>query len=343
MPSQQNRVVLAVAGGRKTQQIIDAALSTSNERVLITTYTRQNLAQLRRRLVAQAGGALPPNLQCRTWFEFLLSEGVRPYQSALFGQTDYVRSIAFGLRPPKWAKIASPRDYFTARRNVYDGRLAHLVCQINAASDGRVIERLERMFTQIYFDEVQDLASYDFDFLELLFRSKICTTAVGDPRQTILSTSNERKNRQFRGAGFPKWLKKVRRVCASESQITSFRCNQKICDFANELFPNFPAMVASQSTATGHDGIFEVPQNEVSSYIHRWQPQVLRHSKRTDIPGIPAMNIGIAKGSTYPRVLVFPTKPMTQYLRDRDASRLKDPERLYVAVTRAVHSVAFVV
>ena len=37
-----------------------------------------------------------------------------------------------------------------------------------------------------------------------------------------------------------------------------------------------------------------------------------------------------------------PTKPMCKYLVDRDPSKLRAPERLYVAVTRARHSVTFV-
>jgi hypothetical protein len=56
-----------------------------------------------------------------------------------------------------------------------------------------------------------------------------------------------------------------------------------------------------------------------------------------------AINIGVSKGSTYERVLIFPTKPMQKYLETGDATKLKAPERLYVAVTRARYSVAFVV
>lgn len=55
------------------------------------------------------------------------------------------------------------------------------------------------------------------------------------------------------------------------------------------------------------------------------------------------MNIGVAKGSTFDRVLIFPTHPMLKYLDGGDPSELKAPERLYVAATRARHSVAFVV
>ena len=62
-----------------------------------------------------------------------------------------------------------------------------------------------------------------------------------------------------------------------------------------------------------------------------------------DTLGLPAMNIGIVKGSTFERVVIFPTRPMKQYLSDGDPSKLKAPESLYVAVTRARYSVAFVV
>jgi len=41
--------------------------------------------------------------------------------------------------------------------------------------------------------------------------------------------------------------------------------------------------------------------------------------------------------------MIFPTKPMVDYLKRRDPAALKAPERLYVAVTRARFSAAFVV
>ena len=55
------------------------------------------------------------------------------------------------------------------------------------------------------------------------------------------------------------------------------------------------------------------------------------------------MNIGVSKGSTFDRVLIFPTKPMLQYIKSGNPDILAAREHLYVAVTRARHSVAFVV
>lgn len=81
---------------------------------------------------------------------------------------------------------------------------------------------------------------------------------------------------------------------------------------------------------------------EALEYADKYRPQVLRHDKRANTQGLPAINIGVSKGSTYDRVLIFPTKPMLQYLETKDPSVLKKPEALYVAITRARHSVAFV-
>jgi len=58
--------------------------------------------------------------------------------------------------------------------------------------------------------------------------------------------------------------------------------------------------------------------------------------------GLPAINFGASKGRTYERVLIFPTKPMLDYLARSDISKLKDRSKFYVAVTRAKYSVAFV-
>ena len=56
-----------------------------------------------------------------------------------------------------------------------------------------------------------------------------------------------------------------------------------------------------------------------------------------------ANNIGASKGRGYDRVLVFATKPMLAYLKTGDVSKAGDRSKLYVAATRARHSVAFVV
>ena len=62
-----------------------------------------------------------------------------------------------------------------------------------------------------------------------------------------------------------------------------------------------------------------------------------------DILGFNAINIGVSKGRTFNRVLIFPTRPMLDYLKTEDISKAGDKSKLYVAITRAKYSVAFVV
>ena len=57
----------------------------------------------------------------------------------------------------------------------------------------------------------------------------------------------------------------------------------------------------------------------------------------------PAINFGDAKGLAFDRVLIYPTKPILAWIND-PSSKLEDRSRarLYVAITRARYSVAFV-
>ena len=59
MPSPSNRAIIAAAGSLKTQYVIDEALAAPvGQRVLITTYTRENCDQIIR-------GCAGPTAACR--------------------------------------------------------------------------------------------------------------------------------------------------------------------------------------------------------------------------------------------------------------------------------------
>jgi DNA helicase-2/ATP-dependent DNA helicase PcrA len=343
MPSPTNRVVIAAAGARKTEEIIELALAQPDRRVLITTYTNENQAQIARRIYEKAG-AIPTNVEIAGWFSFLLNQCARPYQSAVTGTTGRIRGLDFHGERNRYVRASDiHRYYFDSRNDMYRDGIADFVCKANAASDGAVVRRLERVYDSILIDEMQDLVGYDLDVLDLLFGSGISITAVGDPRQHTLSTNMSMKNRKFRGAGITDWLDKRRKVCEVEERNDNHRCNQAICDFADALFPNMPASVSHRADATAHDGVFFVARSDVAEYVATHAPVVLRDSRRFNTLGLVAQNIGVAKGSTYERVLIFPTSPMLKFLEHRDPSKLKAPERLYVAITRAKHSVAFVI
>lgn len=343
MPLDSNRAVLAAAGSRKTEEVIEAALAIDQGRVLITTYTNENRRQIISR-IEQKVGHLPDNIDVLGWFSFLIRECAKPYQRALTEEPLVIQGLNFKGRRSRFAKKSDVHRFFLDRsHDLYRDGVSDFVCVLNEATDGAVVQRLQRIYSHIFIDEVQDLVGYDLDFLDLLFAAHVGVTLVGDPRQHTLSTNVGPRNKKYRGAGLSDWLAQRVDVCAVEPRTESYRCNQAICNFADAIYPDMPATISVGVQPTGHDGVFTIHPHEVAEYIAEYEPIVLRNSKVANTLGLPALNIGVAKGSTYDRVLIFPTGPMRTYLQTRDPTALKAPERLYVAVTRARFSVAFVV
>ena len=347
-PSPNNCAIIAAAGSRKTQFIIEAARDAlSDRRMLITTFTIANCNQIRDRL-QQAAGCVPPNVSVHGWFSFLINQAARPYQSALTGQIDYARSLNFQAnRPPKIGPARWRHYYFDGSRNFRPEGVAEFACRANEATGGQVIQRLEMLYDEIYVDELQDLAGWDLNFLDLLFASNIEVTAVGDPRQHTYATNRARTNKQYRGHAMMKWLAKREQICPVKERAKSWRCNQEICDWADDLYPTFPRTTSLNDKRTGHDGITYITPSEVPAYVEAYQPEILRWDKTVDTYGLPAKNMRASKGCTFDRVLIFLPGTLRKYLEleHRDPSTLKPLTlaTLYVAVTRARYSVAFVV
>jgi DNA helicase IV len=255
-----------------------------------------------------------------------------------------IGGLNFKGRRNRFTKKTDLRYFIDGNSDLYRDGVSDFAIQLNAATNGAVVERLERIYTHILIDEVQDLVGYDLDVLNLLFSSQINLMVVGDPRQHTFATNLCSRNRKYCGAGLVKWFSEHEDQCTLETCNYSYRCNQAICDFADAIFPDLPPTKSREVAPSGHDGVFTVPVNLLRDYIRDYEPAVaLRYNKNADTKGLPATNIGIAKGSTYDRVIIFPTKPWLTFLKDGDASKLKSAEKLYVAVTRARFSVAFIV
>src|SRR5690606_26239973 len=93
MPSPDNLAIIAAAGSRKTEHIVDSALAVKDEPVLITTYTLENQRQILNRIHDKVG-PMPSNLTVLGWFSFLIAQGARPYQRALTGSPGTMRKRA---------------------------------------------------------------------------------------------------------------------------------------------------------------------------------------------------------------------------------------------------------
>lgn len=155
-----------------------------------------------------------------------------------------------------------------------------------------MIDRLQHMYDEIYVDEVQDLTGYDLDILELLLRSQIKVTLVGDVRQSLFNTNpQDPKHKQYRGLKMLDWfaLQEQRgRLTIVYSHVT-WRCNQRIATFSDTIFDEshgFPATASRQTKSTEHDGIYIVAPRHVLEYISEYDPLCLRHDARTNHPKI---------------------------------------------------------
>lgn len=346
MTSHRHTATVASAGSGKTQRILDRALDAAadGKHVLITTYTIENRNQIERR-ISERAGAIPRNIDILTWYSFVINELCRPYQLSLLGDIGVINSLNFGGEPFKYAKKSERRFYLDKGGDVYRNRVSALALACNQASAGRVIDRLASIYAEIFIDEMQDLAGHDFDLLDVLLDSPINLHLVGDPRQALYFTDDSVKNKKYKGPEFVAWLQERKDTCALEWMHESHRCCQALLDWADRLFPEYQPSVSLHPGSREADGVIVIPREKVLEHVAALRDvAVLRQQKNTDTMGLPAINIGVSKGSTYSHVVLFGSGPMVAYAQGKlPLENLKQRGRLYVAVTRARYSVAIVV
>jgi DNA helicase-2/ATP-dependent DNA helicase PcrA len=341
-----NKIVVAAAGSGKTRRIVWEALQRCDGRVLLTTFTEANEAEIRRRFIDEVG-CVPGHVTVQTWYSFLLQHGARPFQGAVFAHEIRGLVIPEGQSARGTREADVDRHYFTSDRKIYADKLAKFAIRCNATSGGAVIDRISRIYKYVYVDEVQDIAGHDLDFMKLLLQSRCEVMLVGDPRQSVYATSNASRNRRFRGSQVLGFFEDPSiDIERDESSLrTNYRCVAEICALSDRLYPDLPEVPSGQAGRTGHDGVFLVASEDVDVYLRTYQPVQLRYNAKTSgvRDGYPRLNFGIAKGIQFDRALIFPTSGMVAWLKD-PATELAATTRarLYVALTRARFSVGIV-
>jgi DNA helicase II / ATP-dependent DNA helicase PcrA len=358
----ENKIIIAAAGSGKTTYLVKESLKIKGERVLITTYTESNEAEIRQRFY-ELVGHVPANVVIMTWFSFLISHGVKPFQGSLFEflvRGMVLVSTQSGLKcrtregkPIFWPENDIDKHYFDSIRRVYSDKLPKLVIRCNEKSGGAVIDRISRVFPHVFVDEVQDLAGYDLDILAAIAGSSSRLLMVGDPRQVTYLTHHERRLHKYADGGIVDFLrnelpKKVPIEIDETTLNRSHRNSTIICAVSSRLFPSLPAPQACEcvqcrtGSAVAHN-IFVLRMADYSYYMATIQPMQLRDKITTF--GIehqwPAMNFGESKGRGFDHVVIIPTKPMQQWLTE-PTTDLKSQSRakFYVALTRGRYSVA---
>jgi superfamily I DNA/RNA helicase len=369
-----NKLIIAAAGSGKTTHLVNEALKIKDKKVLITTYTDANEAEIRKKII-ELNKCIPENVTVQTWFSFLLKHGARPFQGVLFekkikgmflvksqsGIRYYTKPCAdckqIKIVNPECRKCKNPvyyaedknfkQHYFTKEVKIYSDKLSKFVVRCNENTKGNVIDRISKIYQYIFIDEVQDLAGYDLELLKLLFNCNSNILLVGDPRQGTYSTNSALKNKQFRKAKIINFFTdKINDLTKDDdSLIINYRCINPICELSNKLFPTMRQTTSGNNNTTGHDGIFFVKKQDVEEYLRQYQPLQLRDSKRTNVnENYRVMNFGESKGLSFDRVLIYPTDKILKWLKNNtsdfpDTSRSK----FYVAITRARYSVGIIV
>ncbi len=341
-----NKLIIAAAGSGKTTFLINEALKKSGDKVLITTYTQANEEEIRKKFI-KVNKCIPENIAIQTWFSFLLKHGVRPYQGYLF-EDDIKGLFLVNNQSARYSKeMDIKKHYFTNGRKIYSDKISKFVCKCNEKSNGSVIDRLSRIYSHIYIDEVQDLAGYDLELLKLLFKCNSSTLLVGDPRQGTYSTSNTSKNKKYKKFNITFFFEDIPNDIEIDntSLTTNYRCISDICNLSNKLFPDLQSTKSGNTKTTEHDGIFLIRPQDIEKYLIEFEPIMqLRDKKNIKVNNkFKAMNFGESKGLSFDRVLIYPTKPFCDWLKN-NLSVLAPTSRskFYVAITRAKHSVGIV-
>lgn len=336
-------VVLAVAGGHKTQSIVDACQSDESKKVLVVGYTISSQEELARRIHQ---GRVRTHAEVTGWFSFLMQHLIRPYLPLLYPGT-HLTGLNFDGDPGRYATGL-------ARFMDHDGRayklhIAKLAYEVMKASQGAAMDRLGRIYEEIFIDEVQDLGGWDLEIIEALLTSPIQVTMVGDLRQALLDTeARDPKNSGFRGEKLINWFLAMenKNLLKIEHRPTTYRCNQAIAKFSDTIFEptlGYQATQSASSESHSHSGIFTVSEELAAQYQATFDALCLRHSVSSGRAlQLPFLNFGVAKGKTAPHVLIYPTQTIRTFLATRTPLDGRAACGLYIAVTRAQHSVAFV-
>ncbi|MEQ8604337.1 MAG: AAA family ATPase [Marivibrio sp.] len=341
-----DRIILAAAGSGKTTTAVKRACEDPGKRTALITYTLNGRRELEARAYNEFG-AVPPYVTISTWYSFVLTHFVRPYQNHL--HTSRVETINFERAPisrRRFRKDQVASYFFSSPNRIWSDRTTDFAYQLINATDGLPISRIQSIFDRIIVDEAQDLAGWDLELIDHLLKSAVEVALIGDHRQATFLTNDNPKNRQFAGEKiinkFGEWehdgLVKI------EHQSHSHRCVQGICDFADQFFPDCEPTMSRNPEVSGHDGVCLVREGDVERYFETFAPQTLQWSKAGGKRVGSPLNFGDSKGMTFERVLIYPHAKLQKFLKTGKMElEGHSKTKTYVAVTRARQSVAIVV
>ncbi|MDR2426141.1 MAG: UvrD-helicase domain-containing protein [Endomicrobium sp.] len=347
MTVKNNRFIFAAAGTGKTTQIVSQALSIPEKEILMTTYTIENTNNIIDEIIRK-NGYIPPNITILSWFSFLLTDLIRPYQTFLYDK-ERISEMVFSNKISNLYTNKTDVDKYYFRRNssaIYSDKMSAFAYECNKIGDNASVKRLAKRYHYIFIDETQDLSGWDLEVMEDILNSDINVVMVGDSRQTTYKTHQTRKNLAY--VDIYTWFEYLvkRNLGKLVVMDKSYRCKQEICDLADSLYPNLPKTTSLNSDTVEHCGLFYIATSDLATYYQKYKKPLILVYDRTShskAGGLPTINFGKAKGLTTHRSIIIPNGPIAKFLKTGEHSHIaKSIDKFYVAITRAKYSVAFV-
>lgn len=366
-----NKVVFAAAGNGKTYSICKQAkdiVENQNGCVLLISYTNEGIRSLEQEYRKQNDGILHEKVIIKSWYSFVLSEFIKPYQCLLNLKEkvykkerdfevpeNYVSSIAFySDDPPRWFGQRHIQYYINSAGDVYPDRTSELACLCNLHSKGKAISRIENIYTSIFIDELQDYAGWDLELIKLLFESKVSITCVEDYKQATYRTNNSLKYKAYRDEKIRNFFYSLEQQgdCTVTYDNTTRRFNQEICNYINTIYNDVESAVEENAERDSDDeteniGVYIIDSKNLIEYCNYYNPIILRYNKTSNIEfkhDCALLNYGAAKGATYDRTVIIPVKTVLPFItKQAPITSNQTRSKFYVACTRAKHSLVFAV
>lgn len=366
-----NQVVFAAAGHGKTYSLCaqaKEAIKHTSKYVLLISYTNEGVRSLENEFRKQNCGVLDDRVIIKSWYSVLLSEFIKPYQCSLklkykvskkkersvYFPENYIKSIAFydKTEPPRWYNATHVQYYINKHRDLIPDRTSHLAWLCNEYSNGAAIQRMEKIYSHIFVDELQDYAAWDLEIISLLFKSQITITCVGDYKQATYRTNNSPKYKQYRDEKIRDFFRVLESqgLCEVTYANITRRFNQEICDFINMIYKDAEAMVVPSPDIQSeplpeNSGVYIMSNDTLAAYCEHYHPVILRYDKDAKMGfqcDCDRINYGGSKGATYERIVIIPVGTVIPFIeKQREISAKQTRAKFYVACTRARHSVVF--
>lgn len=342
-----NIVIMAAAGAGKTHDICKEVIEnakTTNKKILITTYTNKGIESIEKEYKKQNNGVIDKNVVILSWFQFLLRELVKPYQSSILNKINIINSIDFNHQ---YGYINfNPREtskHYMLNNNILSNTVSEFAIDSNIKSNNKVMQRLEEIYSHIYIDEIQDLAGEDIEILNLFFNSKVQIQCVGDVKQSTYTTYNAKKNKKITGIHLIDFFKELERkgIITLQFNNKTKRFGREICEFSNSICNDKNNRIESDKIyKKENQGVYLLDKKDFENYFKIYKPTILKFNAKTKID-YDSLNFGQCKGMTFDRVAIFPNNKYKEFLKN--GTSLDSPCKYYVSATRARYSIVFVV